>query len=99
MLRMASSALRTRYMSSSITKAAPFMLKLDAPLDLKRGTNDLDATVKNVTDKPLTLTARLRLWRPKGQQDCGKRTVTLVPGATERLRFGVGRAVFQRSCF
>lgn len=66
---------------------APFALQLDAPFDFRVGANELPVTLRNVSDKPLTLTLRLRFLTTKEERACGERTVTLAAGATETARF------------
>jgi len=70
-------------------KPAPFALELNAPCDLKRGPNELAIALRNVTDRPLALTVRMRLRSPRGERTCGERTLALGPGATETARFPV----------
>jgi len=70
-------------------RPAPFALGLEGPLDLRRGPNELRVAFRNVTDKPLELTASLRFHSREGDRSCGERSVALAPGATQLAPFSV----------
>lgn len=63
-------------------KPAPFALRIEAPLDLKRGPNTLHLALRNLTDAPLALAVSLT-FRSRAAQDAHEaRNVTLAPGQT-----------------
>ncbi len=66
---------------------APFALQLNAPFDFRLGANELPVMLRNVSDKPLTLTLRLRFLATKEERACGEKTVTLVASAAGTVRF------------
>ncbi|HUT92147.1 MAG TPA: NPCBM/NEW2 domain-containing protein [Thermoguttaceae bacterium] len=70
-------------------KPARFALGIDAPLDLRRGGNELAVTFSNATQEPLALTATLHLHLPEGTRACGQQAIELAPGATRRVTFSV----------
>ena len=53
--------------------AAPFHLRLEAPLDLRRGENLRLATIRNVGGDALRFDIRLTLHTPKGKRLCARR--------------------------
>jgi len=68
-------------------KPAPFSVRLDAPLDLGRGRNEVPITLHNATDAPLKLTARLVVHRPARTRRGEARTLVLPPREDRALRF------------
>ena len=84
-------------------KPAPFAMELDAPLDFRLGVNQLAIGLRNVSDKPLAITVRLRFLfraldetrapRPRRsdvtEHALGEKAIELPAGATETVRFPV----------
>ena len=70
-------------------KPARFSLRLNAPLDLPRGTSELTVGLSNATEEPLTLTAELELHLPAGTHRCGRRAIELAPGDTQAVPFPI----------
>jgi len=68
---------------------APFALSLGAPLDLRRGANQVAVGLRNATQRPLSLTVELIHQSPREQRSCGERTVLLAPSAADSARFVV----------
>ena len=70
-------------------KPAPFAVRLDGPLDLKRGPNELELAVSNTSEGSLTITARLQWRSPAQTQASQKQELLLSREATQRVRFPV----------
>ncbi len=70
-------------------KPARFGLRIDAPLDLRRGANELVVSFSSGTPEPLALTATLELHLPEGMRAGGQQTIELAPGATQPATFSV----------
>jgi len=71
-------------------RPAPFALRVDAPLDLKRGANELAVALRNATDKPLVLQLSLRFLSPGVKvRQVAAREVALPPTGTREARFAV----------
>jgi len=68
-------------------KPAPVAVTLSAPLDLRRGANNLAVAVCNVTDAPLTIHARLDFHRTDRPRPGERQTVVLPPRQDRTLRF------------
>ena len=70
-------------------KPARFSLRLDTPLDLRRGDNELSAVLSNVSGSPLSLTAELQLHLPGETHACGRQVIELSAGATRSVAFPI----------
>jgi hypothetical protein len=70
-------------------KPAPFSVRLSAPLNLRRGRQELEVWLKSATDRDLRVDLRLRFDAPGRSSDCGGQTLTLAPGASRTLRLPV----------
>lgn len=70
-------------------KPAPFSVQLPAPLDLRRGRQELEVWLNSATDRLLRVDVRLRFDTPRQPRDCGGQTLTLAPGAGQTLRLPV----------
>ncbi len=68
-------------------KHSPLAITLDAPFDFRRGHNEIDVQVCNVTDKPATLTARLDVHRPAATRQGESQAILVPPGEDRPLRF------------
>ena len=69
-------------------RPAPFALGIAAPLDLRRGRNELAVALRNVTDKPLALKLSLRFLSPgKERASLGSQDVEIPPSGSRESRF------------
>ncbi len=64
---------------------APFHLRLEAPLDLRRGENVRLATIRNVGGDARRFDIRLTLHTPKGKRLCARRELSLAGSSGVRL--------------
>jgi len=71
-------------------KPAAFALELNAPLDMKRGSNDVGLSLRNASDKPLALKLSLRFLAPGAEAKVlSSRDVDVPPTTTKAARLGV----------
>ncbi len=72
-------------------KPARFALRLDAPLDFCRGSNELVVVLSNPTEEPLELTAEMQLHLPEQEptSSCGREVIQLAAGAEQTVTFAV----------
>jgi len=68
---------------------APFALCLAAPVDLRRGMNQLSLTLRNGSVQPLTLDLQLDFHDPEGSRPCGRRSIALAADAGQPVVFPV----------
>ena len=68
---------------------APFALSLQTPADLQAGRNALAFQLRNVSDRPLSLSLELRLATTGQQQDAEHREVTLAAGDGQTVTWPV----------
>jgi hypothetical protein len=66
---------------------ARFACRLETPLDLKRGDNQLAVELRNVANQPLALRLACDFWLPQETRDLGKRVVELAPGETQTCQW------------
>ncbi|MBM4041052.1 MAG: hypothetical protein FJ290_21335 [Planctomycetes bacterium] len=68
-------------------KPAPFALQLNAPLDLKRGANDVTVALRNVSDKPISL--KLSLRTANASKGTDSRDVDIPPTTLQPVKLSV----------
>ena len=73
-------------------KPAPLAVQLPAPLDLRRGRQELALSLKNVTGRDLAVELRLRFDTSKESREVVRQAVTLPAGAPQTLRLPVDLA-------
>lgn len=70
-------------------RPAPFALRFEGPLDLRRGGNELPLSVSNRSDRPLAVAMELKRFLPGAAPTSTRREVDLAVGAGRDVRFPV----------
>lgn len=68
---------------------APFALRIDSPLELRRGKNELAVEVRNCGAEALGLELQLEFHSPKESHPCGHHSIALAAGAARTAHFPV----------
>ncbi len=76
-------------LSQFTVKPSPLAIQLDAPLDFGRGSHELVLSLRNIGDRPLSLTASADWHGPDKVRPCGQHTISLAAGATHAARFPI----------
>ncbi|MCR4414608.1 MAG: hypothetical protein NUV77_19500, partial [Thermoguttaceae bacterium] len=76
-------------LTAFVPKPAPLAVHIAAPLDLRRGSNELSLTLRNVSGGPLALGVRLEFHTPQAVRECGRQAVSLAAGTSQTVRFAV----------
>jgi len=67
-------------------QSARFSVRIDTPLDLRRGHNELTFEVRSAVQQPLTLRIRGEFRTPRETRDLGQQDLELAAGATSVCR-------------
>ena len=68
---------------------APLAVVLDGPLDLHRGSNEIELALRSAVDRTLVVTWRWDFHRPSQSRAGAAQTVRIAPGAVEVVRLPV----------
>lgn len=68
---------------------AGFAVEMAAPFDFRLGRNEMAVVLRGAAKAPLQATARLQLFTPAEQRDCGEQRVAIEPGVALTIRFPV----------